>query len=131
MSLFAADPLPRHLMYFKVSSGNKVRWIAIHGTSKLEGYHKPVNALLACENISPELAGALICHFNGRWNIDRGVQNLGDSDYGMYDHRWALNCSCFQFTSRHCSVMMTIRAQKSLLHESAVCDSALHEQNHS
>ena len=100
-------------MYYKVTTGNKVRWIAIRGTSKLEGYHKHLNRLLTCGNISPELAGALICHFNGRWNIDRGVQNLGDLDYGMYDHRWVLSQqtvvlhSCLHWQCVACSCLST------------------------
>ena len=57
-----------HLMYLMVTRGNKMVWIAICGTSKLEGYHKHLNRLLTCGNIGPELAGALVCHFNGRWN---------------------------------------------------------------
>ncbi len=64
-------------------------WIAIRGTSKLEGYHKHLNRLLTCGNIGPELAGALVCHFNGRWNICRGIENNGDPDYGMFDHRYS------------------------------------------
>lgn len=85
----SADPLPPHLMYYQVKSANgKVRWIAIRGTSKLEGLHKHFNKLLTCGNIGCELAGVLICHWSGRWNIDRGIQNKGDVDYGMYDHRW-------------------------------------------
>ena len=75
-------------MYYQVvSSGGKVRWIAVRGTSKLEGIHKHFNKLWTCGNIGPVLAGALICHFTGRWNIDRGIDNRGDIDYGMYDHR--------------------------------------------
>ncbi len=76
-------------MYFMVTRGNKLVWIAIRGTSKLEGYHKHLNRLLTCGNIGPELAGALVCHFNGRWNICRGIENNGDPDYGMFDHRYS------------------------------------------
>ena len=35
-----ADPLPPDQIYYAVPVGNKVQWIAIHASSKLEGYHK-------------------------------------------------------------------------------------------
>lgn len=84
-----ADPLPPHLVYYQVKSrSGKVRWIANRATSKLEGLHKHFNKLLTCGNIGSVLAGVLICHWSGRWNIDRGIQNRGATDYGMYGHRW-------------------------------------------
>ena len=82
-----ADPLPPDQMYYSVSVGNKVRWIAIHGSSKLEGYHKWMNRLLSSGNTAPELAGPLMCHRNGRWNIDAGVRNDKGTDHGMYQLR--------------------------------------------
>jgi hypothetical protein len=82
-----ADPLPPDQMYYAVAVGNKVRWIAIHGFSKLEGYHKWMNRQLSSGNTSPDLAGALMCHRNGQRNIDGDVRNAKGIDYGMYELR--------------------------------------------
>ncbi|KAL0017962.1 hypothetical protein WJX79_001827, partial [Trebouxia sp. C0005] len=81
-----SDPLPPDQMYYAVPvSKNQIRWIAVHGSSKLEGYHRWMNAQLSSGNTSPALAGALMCHRNGRWNIDCEIKNNKGTDYGMYD----------------------------------------------
>ncbi|KAL0030541.1 hypothetical protein WJX79_003189 [Trebouxia sp. C0005] len=73
-------------MYYAVPvSKNQIRWIAVHGSSKLEGYHRWMNAQLSSGNTSPALAGALMRHRNGRWNIDCEIKNNKGTDYGIYD----------------------------------------------
>ncbi len=125
-------------MYYQVQiSKHKVKWMAIRGTSKLEGYHKHLNRLLTCGNITPELAGALICHFNGRWNIDRGVENKGETDYGMYDHRCVLPliysckhwmCSaCNSVLMLHCSVVLCVCI---FTYKTSCCNHASHSKLH-
>lgn len=87
---FCADPLAVEDMYIDVSrEGCIPRFINVRGCSKLEGYHRHLNALLSGGNYSPELAGALIALFNYRWNYDCAVRNKGAVDRGMYDH-WLL-----------------------------------------
>lgn len=68
-----ADPLPKERMYIAVQlgPGRKPRYVAIRGTSQLEGYHKHLADLLVGTNYSAVLAGALITMFNFRW-----VQNI-------------------------------------------------------
>ncbi|DBA68873.1 TPA: hypothetical protein ACH3X2_013352 [Trebouxia sp. C0005] len=81
-----SDPLPPDQMYYAVPvSKNQIRWIAVHGSSKLEGYHRWMNAQLSSGNTSPALAGALMRHRNGRWNIDCEIKNNKGTDYGIYD----------------------------------------------
>lgn len=64
----AADPLPVEKMYIRVQQGEgrMPRFIAIRGTSQLEGYHKHLIDLLVGYNYSALLAGALITMFNFR-----------------------------------------------------------------
>lgn len=77
-------------MYYAVYVGNMVRWIALHGSSKLEGYHKWMNRQLSSGNTAPELAGALMCHRNGRWNIDGDVRNaMGLTTACMSSREWS------------------------------------------
>ncbi|KAK9819638.1 hypothetical protein WJX72_000612 [[Myrmecia] bisecta] len=82
----SADPDSVVNMYHAIPVGGRIKWLAVHGSSKLEGYHRHLNALLSVANTSPALAEALIDCFNGRWNIDSGIRNKGGVDYGMYDH---------------------------------------------
>ena len=82
MTASAADPMGASLMYHVVPGTNKLRVIAVRGSNKLEGFHKHFNRLLSSGNTSPELAGPLMCHFVGDWNIDRAFYNIGDPDYG-------------------------------------------------
>lgn len=85
-----SDPLPVEEMYIDITrEGCMPTFIGIRGSSKLEGYHRYLNALLSGGNYSAELAGALIALFNYRWNYDCAVQNMGAADWGMYDH-WLL-----------------------------------------
>jgi hypothetical protein len=77
-------------MYIDITrEGCMQTFIGIRGSSKLEGYHRYLNALLSGGNYSAELAGALIALFNYRWNYDCAVRNMGAADWGMYDH-WLL-----------------------------------------
>jgi hypothetical protein len=66
--MVATDPLPVEKMYIKVeqSEGRMPKYIAIRGTSQLEGYHKHLIDLLVGYNYSSLLAGALITMFNFR-----------------------------------------------------------------
>lgn len=83
-----ADPLEAKDMYYVVKvSENKVKYISVPGSSKLEGFQEYANMVLSCGHTGAKLAAALLSYFLGRWNIDRGVANRGQSDYGMYDHR--------------------------------------------
>ena len=87
--LVTADPYAPHLMYFDRASikASVRRWMTIRGTSKLEGFHRWLNALLASGNCSPELAGVLIILFVCSWNINAGIRNKGKPDYGTHEHR--------------------------------------------
>ena len=83
-----ADPMTADKMYIEVKvSTNKVRWISIRGSSKLEGFHKYANTVLSSGQTGAKLAAALLCNFVGRWNTDRGVANSNQRSYGIYDHR--------------------------------------------
>ena len=63
-------------MFIEVKvSANKVRWISIRGSSKLEGFHKNARTVLSSGQTGAKLAAALLCKFVGRWNLDRGVAN--------------------------------------------------------
>lgn len=55
-------------MYIKVeqAEGRMPKYIAVRGTSQLEGYHKHLIDLLVGFNYSSLLAGALITMFNFR-----------------------------------------------------------------
>lgn len=75
------------LMWYNAGTALAPRWITVRGSSKLEGYHSHLHAVLgAGSNYSPELAHALITWFNFRWNIQRGIQNRGDTDFHSF--RW-------------------------------------------
>ncbi|DBA66235.1 TPA: hypothetical protein ACH3X2_002495 [Trebouxia sp. C0005] len=63
------DLLPPDQMFYAGPIGkNQIRWIAVHGSSKLEGYHRWMNAQLSSGTTSPELAGALMCRH--KWAVD-------------------------------------------------------------
>ena len=74
-------------MYRVVPGTNKLRVITVRGSGKLEGFHKHFNGLLSSGNTDPSTAGSLMCHFVGDWNVDRAVDNLGETDFGIHDHR--------------------------------------------
>lgn len=61
------------------------QWIAIRGSSKLEGYHPHLHACLPGTNYSPALAHAIITLFNFAWNYKRSVQNGGAIDHHFHD----------------------------------------------
>jgi hypothetical protein len=63
-----ADPLPTAKMYIVVERrpGYLPRYIAMRGTSQLEGYHKHLIDLFVGSNYSALLAGALVTMFNFR-----------------------------------------------------------------
>lgn len=66
------------------------RFIAIRGCSKLEGYHPTLAETVSCgNNHSPELADDLVLYDNYLYNVDRGIKNRGDADFGTY-HLWEL-----------------------------------------
>jgi hypothetical protein len=50
----------------------------------LEGYHSHFNDFLSGNNYSCELAGALLLLNNFWWNVDRGIDNGKQHDYGCY-----------------------------------------------
>jgi hypothetical protein len=60
-------------------------WLSKRGTSKLEGYHSHLHAMLSGNNYSPEMADALLLFGNFRWNIKRGIDNRGKDNYGCFD----------------------------------------------
>jgi hypothetical protein len=61
------DPLPVNRMYIVVQKvGCMTRYVAMRGTSQLEGYHKHLIDLFVGANYSAELAGALVTMFNFR-----------------------------------------------------------------
>ncbi|KAL0026163.1 hypothetical protein WJX79_006863 [Trebouxia sp. C0005] len=63
------DLLPPDQMFYAGPIGkNQIRWIAVHGSSKLEGYHRWMNAQLSSGTTSPELAGALMCRH--KWAVE-------------------------------------------------------------
>ena len=83
-----AEPLEAKDMYYVVKvSENKVKYISVRGSNKLEGFHKYANMVLSSGHTGAKLAAALLSYFVGRWNINRGIANRGQTDYGMYDHR--------------------------------------------
>lgn len=49
-----------------VKEGCMTRYVAMRGTSQLEGYHKHLIDLFVGANYSAELAGALVTMFNFR-----------------------------------------------------------------
>lgn len=63
------------MYYGRQRSDGSTEWITKRGSSKLEGYHAHLNAVLSGNNYSPELADCLIALFNLRWNIARGIEN--------------------------------------------------------
>lgn len=81
-----ADPAPVDAMWYnrKEGTGQAAQWITVRGSSKQEGYHAKLHAVLVGSNYSPALAHVLCMWFNYRWNIDRGIQNRGDPDYKTY-----------------------------------------------
>lgn len=60
-------------------------WIAVRGSSKLEGYHPYLHACLPGTNYSPALADAIIALFNFSWNYKRSVQNGGATNHQFHD----------------------------------------------
>lgn len=65
--LVCADPLPVQRMYIVIKQeGRMIRYVAMRGTSQLEGYHKHLIDLFVGANYSAELAGALVTMFNFR-----------------------------------------------------------------
>lgn len=64
-SLVCADPLPVDKMYIAVveGPGRMKRYIAVRGTSQLEGFHHHLADLLVGSNYSAALAGALVTMF--------------------------------------------------------------------
>jgi hypothetical protein len=78
-------------MYIDIThEGCMPTFIGIRGSSKLEGYHRYLNALLSGGHYLAKLAGALIALFNYRWNYDScPIQNMGATVWGMYDY-WLL-----------------------------------------
>jgi len=62
-----ADPLPVNRMNIAVQKvGCMVRYVAMRGTSQLEGYHKHLIDMFVGANYSADLAGALVAMFNFR-----------------------------------------------------------------
>jgi hypothetical protein len=53
------------------------RYVAVRGTSQLEGYHHHLADLLTGANYSAYLAGALITYFNFRWAAGGGRRAAG------------------------------------------------------
>lgn len=85
------DPLPKERMYIVVQkAGCMVRYVAVRGTSQLEGYHKHLIDLFVGANYSAELAGALVTMFNFRYSAHSGVRNRGWPDFGMLEF-WKLD----------------------------------------
>jgi hypothetical protein len=77
-------------MYIKISKpGEKEKWIAVRGSSKLEGFHRWLNDLKAGSHMTPETAQALEEAFIGRWNHKSGVKNKGEHFYGTFDFGYA------------------------------------------
>ena len=75
-------------MYYPVSKdGQIIRYIPVRGSSKLEGFHRWMNALLSGSNNSKQLAQAMQELFVGRWNINSGISNMGKPDYGTHEHK--------------------------------------------
>lgn len=80
-----SDPFPKDEMYLNVGTDEKPRWLCVRGSSALEGFHSHLNGLLQGNRTSPELAQALVADFVHRWNVDAGVRNRGDKNYGTYN----------------------------------------------
>lgn len=86
-----ADPVQDVDKMYYSRSGNKATaaalgdWVCIRGDSKLEGYHNHLADMLSGNNYSCEMADRLLIIGNCRWNIDRGVQNAKQQDFGCYD----------------------------------------------
>lgn len=68
-----------------VTAAAKGDWMCRRGTSKLEGYHSHLNAMLSGNNYSAEVADALLLLGNFRWNVKRAVENGKLDDFGCYD----------------------------------------------
>lgn len=65
--LLGIDPLPVDKMYIMVQKeGCMPRYVAMRGTSQLEGFHKHLISLFVGANYSAELAGALVTMFTFR-----------------------------------------------------------------
>jgi hypothetical protein len=64
----SADPFPVDKMYITIKrgEGRMPRYLALRGTSQLEGYHHHLADLLQGANYSAYLAGALVTYFNFR-----------------------------------------------------------------
>ncbi len=57
-------------MYIAIQKdGCMIRYVAVCGTSQLEGYHKHLIDLFVGANYSAALAGALVTMFNFRWGL--------------------------------------------------------------
>ena len=82
-----ADPLGIEDMYYnhQLNPSKAPEWIAIRGSSKLEGYHPHLHACLPGTNYAPALADAIIALFNFAWNYKRSVQNTGALNHNFHD----------------------------------------------
>ena len=73
-------------MYYNRSQNPaRPKWIAVRGSSKLEGYHPHLHVCLPGTNYTPMLADAIITMFNFVWNYKRSVCNGGAFDHNFYD----------------------------------------------
>ena len=72
-------------MYYNIAKpGKPPKYICLRGSSKLEGYHRHMNALFTGPNNSCEFVGAVCNERNSRHNARAGTKNGGDPDYGMF-----------------------------------------------
>jgi hypothetical protein len=77
----SSDP---NVMYIKKKDG---KWIAVRGSSKLEGMHKFLAELPTASHMSVATAQGLMELFIGCWNMDRAWSNAGQENYHIYDIR--------------------------------------------
>lgn len=89
--LLHADPAEVDEMYYPrpgataATAAAQGDWVSKRGSSKLEGYHSHLHAMLSGNNYSPEMADVLLLFGNCRWNMKRAIQNGGMDNYGCFD----------------------------------------------
>ena len=71
-------------MYYKSPTSSSLH--CIRGSSALEGFHFHIRRLVGLFNMSPDLLHALMIEHVFVWNMDCGIRNRGDTDYGHHDY---------------------------------------------
>ena len=82
------DPLFVKDMYYRCKSNLQLPdWVAVRGTTKLEGYHPHLARALPGTGFSPDTADGIFALVNMQWSLECGAENKGNSDTGTVEPR--------------------------------------------